>query len=119
MTTPDTAIINWFPLGSDLGMHQDKSEDPKVITGGSPIVTLSLGATATFRLGTPWSKNKVADIQLQTGDLLVMAGQNRLAYHGIINIHPGTTPPLFEMKESGRISITIRQSHLSEAKPSR
>ncbi len=111
VTTPDTAIINWFPPGSSLGMHQDKSEAPAVIDAGSPIVTISLGHSAVFRLGNCWDRGKpYQDIELSSGDLLVMGGINRLAFHGVIKVLTGTGSPKLQMRESGRLSTTIRQS---------
>lgn len=108
--SPQTAIVNYFPHGSSLGMHQDNSEDPAVIERGSPIVTISLGDTATFRLGNcehkglPWQ-----NLELRSGDLLVMGGFNRLAYHGVMEIEPNTAPKGLQMKQAGRISMTLRE----------
>ena len=107
---PDTGIVNYFPPASSLGMHQDKSESQEMIDAGSPIVTLSLGDSATFRLGNPYTNGApYQDIELRSGDLLIMAGRSRLAYHSVTRIHPDTCPPDLQMKQPGRISLTLRQ----------
>ncbi|MBW4514607.1 MAG: alpha-ketoglutarate-dependent dioxygenase AlkB [Timaviella obliquedivisa GSE-PSE-MK23-08B] len=108
---PQTAIVNFFPVGASLGMHQDRSEAEELIQQGRPIVTLSLGDSAIFRLGNindkglPWQ-----DIELRSGDALIMAGYSRLAYHGVMKILPGTAPADLDMK-TGRISVTLREVH--------
>jgi DNA oxidative demethylase len=108
---PQTAIVNFFPIDSSLGMHQDRSESKEVIRAGRPIVTLSLGDSAIFRLGNPdhnglpWQ-----DVELRSGDALIMSGYSRLAYHGVMKILPGTAPAELCL-ESGRISVTMREVH--------
>lgn len=107
---PDTAIVNWFPPGTQLGMHQDKSEDPVLLAAGSPIVTASLGDSCIFRLGNNQHNGKpYTDIELRSGDLIVFGGHSRMAFHGVMRIIENTAPPVLDMKP-GRISITIRQA---------
>jgi DNA oxidative demethylase len=107
---PDTGIVNWFPEGSSLGMHQDKSEHSDLIAVGSPIVTISLGDTGIFRLANPYNPYPYQAIELRSGDLLIMHGQSRLAYHGITKILPDTRPVDLNLEKTGRISLTIRQA---------
>jgi DNA oxidative demethylase len=107
--SPQTAIVNYFPPDTSLGMHQDRSEDAYLIQQGRPIVTFSLGDTAVFRLGNrehkgmPWQ-----DVEMRSGDALVMGGYSRSAYHGVMDILPGTAPPALQM-QPGRISVTMRE----------
>lgn len=109
---PDTGIVNYFPPDASLGMHQDKSESQECIEAGSPIVTISLGDTANFRIGNVQHPGQpYQDIELRSGDLLVMSGHSRLAYHGVTKILPGTCPPALSMQRPGRISLTLRQVH--------
>ena len=42
---PDAAIVNLYPPGAHLGLHQDHEEP-----SDAPVVTISLGDTCTFRL---------------------------------------------------------------------
>lgn len=107
---PDTGIVNYFPVGSSLGMHQDKSESAEMIEAGSPIVTISLGDTAIFRLGnTSHPGSPYQDFELRSGDLLVMSGFSRLAYHSVLKILPDTRPPDVNLPNPGRVSLTLRQ----------
>lgn len=117
MLTVDTGIVNYFPHGSSLGMHQDRSEHPSLIAQGSPIVTLSLGDSAIFRLGNaidrglPWQ-----EVELRSGDLLVMGGDARSNFHGVMEILPNTAPPDLQMNP-GRISLTMRQAFPKGGRP--
>lgn len=107
--SPDTCIINMFPPSSSLGMHQDKSEDRELIDGGSPIITLSLGDTGVFRLASVNAPTPYQEVELRSGDLIIMSGHSRLAYHSINRIIPDTAPFDLDMKP-GRISLTMRRA---------
>jgi alkylated DNA repair protein (DNA oxidative demethylase) len=105
----DAAIINFYDHKAKLGLHQDKIEGREVIAAGSPVVTISLGDTCTFRFGNVHRPTRpYRDLPLASGDLLVFGGPARLAFHGVPRIHPGTGPPGLAL--NGRISVTIRQS---------
>jgi alkylated DNA repair protein (DNA oxidative demethylase) len=105
----DAAIVNLYPPGARLGLHQDKIEGDAVIAAGSPVVTISLGDTCTFRFGNSHKPTRpYQDIQLASGDLFVFGGDQRLAFHGVPKVHPGTGPTDLDL--TGRISITLRES---------
>lgn len=105
----DAAIVNLYPPGAKLGLHQDKIEGADVISAGSPVVTISLGDTCTFRFGNTRKPSRPhQDIQLASGDLFVFGGPARLAFHGVPRIHAGTGPAHLDVH--GRISITLRQA---------
>jgi alkylated DNA repair protein (DNA oxidative demethylase) len=105
----DAAIVNFYPPGAKLGLHQDKIEGAEVIGAGSPVVTISLGDTCTFRLGNVHKPSRpYQDVQLASGDLFVFGGPARLAYHGVPKVHALTGPSGLDL--AGRVSITLRQS---------
>jgi alkylated DNA repair protein (DNA oxidative demethylase) len=105
----DAAIINFYAPGTKLGLHQDKIEGADVLRAGSPVVTISLGDTCTFRFGNVHKPSRpYQDVQLASGDLFVFGGPARLAYHGVPKVQTGTGPPGLDL--SGRVSITLRQS---------
>ena len=109
-TTPfDAAIINYYPPGAKLGLHRDGSEGDDVIGRGSPVVTISLGDTCTFRLGNNRTRTRpYHDVQLASGDLLAFGGPARGAYHGVPRTDPGTGPAFLAL--DGRLSVTLRES---------
>lgn len=93
-------------------MHQDRSESAIVRNAGSPIVSISLGDSCLFRFGNSQTKGApYQDIELRSGDLFVFGGRERMAYHGVLKIYPGTAPQVLGMKQ-GRLNITIRETGL-------
>jgi alkylated DNA repair protein (DNA oxidative demethylase) len=41
-----------------------------------------------------------------SGDVVILGGEGRLAYHGVDRIYPETSPLL---KKGGRINLTLRR----------
>ena len=100
---PDTALINYYDEAARMGMHQDKDE-----RADEPVVSLSIGDAAVFRLGNTVNRAKpYADVQLTSGDLFVFGGPSRFAFHGVPKVHPGTTPADCGLA-TGRLNITMR-----------
>lgn len=104
---PDVCIVNWYTAGSRMGLHQDKDESPESIARGAPVVSVSLGDTAVFRIGGLKRKDPVESIHLQSGDAFVFGGPSRLRYHGVSKIVPATAPA--DLGFEGRISLTFRE----------
>jgi alkylated DNA repair protein (DNA oxidative demethylase) len=106
---PDAAIVNLYAPGARLGIHQD-GEEP----ADAPVVTISLGDTCTFRFaGVDRRTGPFTDVELRSGDLLVFGGPTRRIYHGVPKVLPGTAPDHLGLPP-GRLSITIRETGLSE-----
>jgi DNA oxidative demethylase len=100
---PDTALVNFYPVGARLGMHQDKDEQVN-----QPVVSLSVGDTCQFRFGNPDHRGKpYTDIDLASGDAFVFGGPARFAYHAVLKTYPATGDPATGLS-SGRINITMR-----------
>lgn len=105
---PDAAIVNLYPEGAKLGLHQD-GEEPS----DAPVVTLSLGDRCTFRLaGVDRRVGPFTDIEMRSGDLLVFGRENRRIYHGVPKVFSGTGPDGLGLPP-GRLSITVRQTGFS------
>lgn len=103
---PDICILNWYQSGSKMGLHQDKDESPDSIARGAPVVSISLGDTAIFRIGGLKRKDPIESIHLTSGDAFVFGGPARLRYHGVSKITSGSGPHLgFE----GRLNLTFRE----------
>ena len=104
---PDICIVNWYMTGSRMGLHQDKDESPGSIARGAPVVSVSLGDTAIFRIGGLKRKDPVETIHLESGDAFVFGGPSRLRYHGVSRIVPASGP--VDLGFEGRISLTFRE----------
>lgn len=106
--TPDAAIVNYYDIDAVMGMHQDADE--KI---NAPVVSLSIGDSANFRLGNNENRNQPwQDVRLASGDLFVFDGASRFAYHAVTKVFPGTAPARCPLA-AGRINITLRQTGLS------
>jgi alkylated DNA repair protein (DNA oxidative demethylase) len=104
---PDAAIVNLYPDGARLGLHQD-GEEP----ADAPVVTISLGDSCTFRLaGIDRRTGPFVDVELRSGDLLVFGRENRRVFHGVPKVFPATAPDGLPL--DGRLSITVRETGLS------
>ena len=104
---PDICLINCYPEGGRLGLHQDKDERKEIIAQGVPVVSISLGDSAKFKLGGNKRKDPLKTIILESGDAFVMGGPSRLRYHGVSGITSGTAPDVLQLR--GRINLTFRQ----------
>ena len=103
---PEAALINHYPPGARMGLHVDADEQAR----DAPVLSISLGDAATFRIGGPRRRDPTCSFRLSGGDVLIMAGRARHCYHGIDRIHPGTAVvPLPEAIGPGRLNITLRR----------
>ena len=101
---PQSALINWYAEDGTLGLHQDKTEESL-----APVVSFSLGDDCLFTIGGLTRTGKKRNITLHSGDILIMGGEDRLIFHGVKKIIPHTAPSELNMKQSGRVNITVRQ----------
>ncbi len=98
---PECCLINYYASGTKMGMHQDRDEaDFKW-----PVVSVSLGDEALFRIGGQKRGGKTDSLWLQSGDVVVMGGEARLNYHGVDRIRAGSSKLL---PKGGRINLTLR-----------
>lgn len=99
---PEVCLINYYASGARMGLHQDKDEE----MFEAPVISVSLGDTATFRIGGVQRKDPTRSLRLQSGDVVLLGGPARLAYHGIDRVLSGTSALL---KSGGRINLTLRR----------
>jgi alkylated DNA repair protein (DNA oxidative demethylase) len=104
----DTCLLNFYDAEASLGWHDDRTEADQ----STPIVCLSIGATALFeiRIG-----DRTHGFELGNGDALVLAGQARRAPHRIAEIYPHALwddrPPI---ADGTRLSFTFRRARALE-----
>ena len=98
---PDCCLINYYGEGSKMGMHQDRDEGDF----NWPVLSVSLGDDALFRVGNLERGGKTESIWLNSGDVLVMGGAARLVYHGVDRLRFGSSTLL---EKGGRINLTCR-----------
>ena len=98
---PDCCLINFYGEDARMGLHQDKDE----ADFSWPVVSISLGDDALFRMGNTTRGGKTESIWLNSGDVVVMGGPARLTYHGVDRIRFGSSSLL---PKGGRINLTLR-----------
>lgn len=98
---PECCLINFYAPDAKMGMHQDKDE----ADFQWPVVSVSLGDDALFRIGNTTRGGKTESIWLQSGDVVVMGNDARLTHHGVDRIKAGTSTLL---PKGGRINLTLR-----------
>jgi alkylated DNA repair protein (DNA oxidative demethylase) len=99
---PEACLINFYGPNAKMGLHQDRDE----ADFDAPVVSLSLGDSCLFRIGGSKRDDPTRSFRLNSGDLLVLAGQARLAFHGVDRVYRGTSSLL---AEGGRINLTLRR----------
>lgn len=99
---PQACLINLYGPSAKMGLHQDRDEEDF----HAPVVSLSLGDACLFRVGGLRRGDATRSFRLRSGDALVLAGSERLAFHGVDRIYPGTSKLL---AQGGRINLTLRR----------
>lgn len=99
---PEACLINHYAGAAKMGLHQDRDEEDLA----APVLSVSLGDTAVFRVGGTTRKSPTKTVRLESGDVVLLGGSDRLAYHGVDRILAGTSTLL---DEGGRFNLTLRR----------
>jgi alkylated DNA repair protein (DNA oxidative demethylase) len=99
---PQACLVNYYAGSAKMGLHQDKDEEDFA----APVLSVSLGDTGIFRVGGRSRKDPTQIFELKSGDVVVLGGEDRLAYHGIDRILSRTSDLL---AEGGRFNLTLRR----------
>jgi len=99
---PDACLINRYEAGTRLSLHRDENE--RDLT--APIVSVSLGLPAVFLFGGNSRSDRTRRIALESGDVVVWGGPERLVYHGVAPLAEGNDP----LTGQCRINLTFRKA---------
>jgi alkylated DNA repair protein (DNA oxidative demethylase) len=99
---PDACLINLYEPGTRLSLHRDENE--RDLT--APIVSVSLGLPAIFLFGGNRRNDRPRRILLESGDVVVWGGPDRLVYHGVAPLAEGDDP----LTGNRRINLTLRKA---------
>lgn len=98
----ECCLVNLYRDGARMGLHQDKDESDF----SAPVVSVSLGDEALFRIGGTKRSDPTQSVMLLSGDVAMFGGPARMAYHGIDRIRPGSSSLI---PGGGRINLTLRR----------
>jgi alkylated DNA repair protein (DNA oxidative demethylase) len=99
---PEACLVNYYAGSAQMGLHLDRDEEDFA----APVLSVSLGDTGVFRVGGRSRKDPTRKFELRSGDVVALDGEDRLAFHGIDRILPGTSKLL---PEGGRFNLTLRR----------
>lgn len=100
---PDACLVNLYGTGAKMGLHQDRDEADLTI----PVLSVSLGDSALFRVGGPSRNDSTRSVRLASGDVCGLFGSARLAFHGIDRVLSGSSRLV---PGGGRINLTLRRA---------
>ena len=100
---PDACLCNYYSADARMGLHQDSDEKDM----SQPVVSISLGDAARFRIGGTSRSGRTQSFRLSSGDVFILKGADRLAFHGIDRIYPGSSTLL---PDGGRLNLTLRKA---------
>ncbi len=101
---PECCLVNLYRGSARMGLHQDRDE-PAL---DAPILSISLGDDAIFRIGGPTRRGPTRGLRLRSGDVVMFGGPARLAFHGVGGVTAGTSTMV---PGGGRLNLTLRRVH--------
>ena len=117
---PEAAIVNFYGPGDTLSPHQDVAE-----MSHADLVSMSIGCDAVFYVGldrydasSSQSVKPPLQIRVCSGDVDILGGDCRAAFHGVGRIWANTSPddlvsavdPRYaDWLQNKRININVRQ----------
>jgi alkylated DNA repair protein (DNA oxidative demethylase) len=101
---PDSCLVNLYRGESRMGLHQDADE----LDFSVPVLSISLGDTAVFRLGGAARSDPTRTLRLSSGDTCILAGEARRFYHGVDRILAGSSRLV---PGGGRVNLTMRRAN--------
>lgn len=106
----DAAIVNYYSEGDILSPHQDVAEQCH-----QDLISFSLGLPCIFYIGLDRYDKAPLPILLRSGDVLVMGGESRWAFHGVGRVFEepsqinSEVPGFNDYIRTKRININVRQ----------
>ena len=98
---PECCLVNLYLGAARMGLHQDRDEADL----SQPVVSVSLGDEALFRVGSVERGGPTESVWLRSGDVCVIGGAARLVHHGIDRVKDGSSDLI---PGGGRINLTLR-----------
>jgi len=83
---PQAAILNFYSPGDTLSLHRDVSEECD-----EGLISVSIGCDALFLVANG-DGTRTEVIRLRSGDVILMSGESRYAWHAVPKVVAGTCP---------------------------
>lgn len=102
---PEACLVNHYRQDGRMSLHVDADEAAR----DAPVLSISLGDPALFRIGGPQRRDPTQSFWLRSGDVVVLGGAARHCHHGIDRVRFGATSLI---PGGGRINLTLRRVSL-------
>lgn len=99
---PEACLVNLYEGDARMGLHVDADEED----WDAPVLSISLGDTALFRIGGHLRSDPTRSVRLASGDIVILGGAARRAFHGVDRVLAGTSRLL---PKGGRLNLTLRR----------
>jgi DNA oxidative demethylase len=111
---PEACLVNYYRPGARMGLHQDRDEEDF----DAPVLSVSLGDTCVFRVGGTRRTDPTRSVRLASGDVVVLGGPSRLAFHGVDRLIADSSRLLRDwLPEGGRVNLTVRRVRRLQVTP--
>ena len=105
----EACLVNYYDANARMGLHRDVDEEDF----SAPVISLSLGDSALFRMGGLKRKGPTSSVTLNSGDVVIIGGAARLCFHGVDRILAGSSTLL---PQGGRYNLTLRRVTMPRAR---
>ncbi len=103
---PEACLVNFYAAMARMGLHVDGDEADRA----APVLSISLGDAALFRIGGTKRGDPTSSFRVQTGDIVILENESRLAYHGVDRIISASSTLLARsFPDISRINLTLRR----------
>nr|WP_086491108.1 DNA oxidative demethylase AlkB [Novosphingobium panipatense] len=99
---PDACLVNRYDADTRLSLHQDMDERDH----DAPIVSVSLGLSASFLWGGPSRRDRAVRHRVHHGDVVVWGGPSRMMFHGLDGVERGR----HSLAGAWRYNLTFRKA---------
>ena len=99
---PEACLINFYSPGARMGLHRDSDEE----AADAPVVSVSLGDSAVFRIGGRDRRSPTSTVTLASGSVAILGGPARHYFHGVDRIIAGSSDMI---PGGGRFNLTLRR----------
>lgn len=103
--SPECCLVNHYEGAAKMGLHRDADEDDQT----TPILSISLGQPARFRIGNRTRKGPTRSVILNSGDVIILGGASRQFHHGIDRLMPADDLFAPDIGVPGRLNLTLRR----------
>jgi len=103
--TPTHLLLNLYTSTAGMAWHADDDENDG--DNDHPIISISIGANSDFAYELD---GKVTTMTLQSGDILIWGGPQRMLRHAVQKVYPLTCPAYLTDLYKRRLNFTFRDS---------